>query len=65
MDQEARLAFIQSQCVCAAAELEAMKLENKANKAAGHPPKYSPDDFRNLPSMFFLHHNQVIEYLRG
>lgn len=58
MFPEQRVAFIQSQIICAMAEMEAMKIEN-----LGEVKRWSADDFRAVPDRFGLGHNAVIGYL--
>lgn len=60
MNPEQQVAFIQSQIVCALAEMEAMRIEN-----FGEVKKWSADDFRNIPYRFGIGHNDVIGFFTG
>lgn len=64
MNHAARVAFIHAQCVCAMAEMEAMKAANRAREEQGHSHAYGEDAFRELESQFMIGHNAVTEYLR-
>ena len=63
MDIEARIAFINSQVLCAQAKLEGMKAANA--EAARYEPcsVYSDYDFSQIPNEYGLEHNQVLSYL--
>lgn len=63
MDTLQRVAFIQTQCCCMNAELEAMKLANEQDKEYGRPLTYQVHDFLRLPDNYGLGHNTVISYL--
>jgi hypothetical protein len=65
VDQAARVAYIQSQVVCALAEIEAMRAANAAAtlKPGGTGIVYGMDDFRDVPGRFGIDHNAVIAYL--
>jgi len=65
MNPEARVAYIHSQTICAMAEIEGMKADNLQKQIRGEYPIYGKEDFENVPARFGVHHNQVIEYLRG
>jgi hypothetical protein len=60
-----RGAFINSQVACMTARLTAMQEQNTADREAGRPVTYSPEDFEGMPDQYGLGHNAVVEYLRG
>jgi len=64
MDIMARAAFLTTQAACCQAKLMAMSEQNVADRAAGRPVSYQPDDFESAPDQFGLGHNAAIEYLR-
>lgn len=64
MDKEQRIAFINSQVVCATAAIEGMKAENSDRLSKGYSIAYDDEAFCKVPAEFGLEHNQVIEYLR-
>lgn len=65
MSPEARVAFIQAQCVCALARIEGMKAENQHRLSLGHSIAYDAEAFATVESEYMIGHNAVIEYLRG
>ena len=65
MSPEARVAFIQAQCVCALARIEGMKAENQHRLSLGHSIAYDAEAFAAVESEYMIGHNAVIEYLRG
>lgn len=65
MDQAARIAFIQSQVLCAYAQLEAMKAENAECVRAGRSLTFDTHHFSSVPDVYRLGHNDVLAYLRG
>jgi len=64
MDKEQRIAFINSQVVCANAAIEGMKAENSERLSKGYSIAYDDEAFCKVPAEYGLEHNQVIEYLR-
>lgn len=60
MNPEQQVAYIQSQILCAQAEIEAMKVDNLTGVKM-----WSSDDFRNIPYKYCLHHNDVIGFFTG
>jgi len=64
MELSARVAFIQSQCVCAMAEIEGMKAENMQRQVLGQSMAYTDADFVKVISSYYIGHNDVISYLR-
>lgn len=64
MDLAARVAYLQSQTVCALAELEAMKAANAERTRQGMPSAFFPSAFSDLSARFGIDHNAVISYLR-
>lgn len=64
MDQHARGVFLMTQAACCQAKLMAMSEQNVADRAAGRPVSYQPDDFESAPDQFGLGHNAVISYLQ-
>ncbi len=63
MDKEQRIAFINSQIVCAMAEIEGMKAENHGRVHRGEAIAYVDEDFFGIVDKFGLSHNRVIMYL--
>jgi len=57
--------FLQSQIVCATAEIEAMKAENRYRISNGELRSYSEDDFLAVPGKYGLHHNSAFITLKG
>lgn len=64
MNHASRVAFVHAQCVCAMAEMEAMKAANRAREEQGHSHAYGEEAFRAIQNEFMIGHNAVIEYLR-
>lgn len=65
MDDAARAAFLMAQAVCAIARIEAMKVDNEQDRAAGRPLTHSSTEFEAVPAYFGLEHNTAVAYLRG
>jgi hypothetical protein len=65
MDEQARVVFVQSQIVCAMAEIAGMQAENTSLMANGEGIRYGFQDFQNVPSKYGLWHNDVVSYLTG
>ena len=65
MDDQQRVAFINSQVACMNAELEGMKAENMGRKVLNESMAYTGKDFQALPDIYGLGHNEVIAYLEG
>ncbi len=63
MDHAARVAFVQSQCVCAQAKLAAMLAQNDLDRFFNRPMTYQPHDIEAVPDEFGLGHNTVVSYL--
>ena len=63
MNQEAKIAYIQAQTVCALAEIEGMKAENKIRKDRGHSLAYDSEAFFKIPEKYGIHHNAIVSYL--
>ena len=63
MDIEKRIAFIQSQIVCATAEIEGMKAENQYRRHRGETIAYDEDAFFSVPAKYGIEQNQVIDFL--
>jgi len=61
---EARIAFVNSQAVCALAEIEGMKAENEHRVQCGNSIAYGMEAFLAVPEKYGLGHNTVIAYLR-
>ena len=57
-------AFIQSQTVCALAEIEAMKAENRMRQIQDKSPAYDETSFRAVPAEFGIEHNDVVGMFR-
>ena len=64
MDHASRIAFINAQVVCALAEIEGMKAENKERERNGLALAYGEKDFQDVQLRFMISHNAVIDYLR-
>ena len=64
MNKDQRVAFINSQSVCATAKIEAMKSENMKRESLGDSMAYTEKDFMSVPTEFGLDHNTVIDFLR-
>lgn len=65
MDQIARAAFITAMAACSHAKLAGMQEQNIADRGAGRPVTYQPQDFEAVPDEFGLGHNAVISYLQN
>ncbi len=63
MDREQRIAFINSQTVCAMADIERMKAENQIRLYRGESAAYDGEAFFGIIDKFGLNHNRVIMYL--
>ncbi len=63
MDKEQLIAFINSQAVCALAEIEGMKAENQGRLHRGESIAYNDEAFFAIVDKFGLNHNRVIMYL--
>jgi len=57
--------FLQSQCICATAEIEAMKAANEYRISRGEQIAYDEEAFLGIPEKYGLHHNSAIKTLRG
>lgn len=64
MTPDQAAAFIQSQTVCALAEIEAMKSENRMRQIQDHSPAYDEAAFRAVPDEFGIGHNAVVGMIR-
>ena len=64
MNDEARVAFINSQVVCASITAMGMMAENEVCRMKGVLPEYYKEDFDKLINEYGIHHNAVIGYLR-
>jgi len=65
MTEEQKIVFIQSQILCATAEIQGMVAENSDRLARDGNVSYTAECFMDVPSRYGLEHNQVIEYLKG
>ncbi len=63
MDREQRIAFVNTQIVCANCELAAMHVANMESHKAGGAMVYHEKDFLELPNRYMIGHNAVIDYL--
>ena len=64
MNNEQNIVYVQSQILCAYAEIEKMKAQNLIDSEIDHrEPTYSPDDFEKIPYRYGIDHNQVITVL--
>lgn len=64
MTPEQAVAFINTQTICAQAELLAMMAANKEREAAGYSLAYDEDAFSSVPENFGITHNQVVEFFK-
>lgn len=65
MDEQARVAFIQSQTACAMIEAMGMKSENDKAVESHQGLYYTKADFDKLIEKYGLGHNSVLMYLQG
>ncbi len=65
MNDEQRVAFINSQIACALIEMNGMIAENAQRKIQQESPAYVGDDFERLINKYGIHHNGVIGYFRS
>lgn len=64
MDLAERVAFVQTQTVCAIAEIEGMKAANEwARQDKRYTQPYTEADFRAVPDRYQLGWNDVLTYL--
>ncbi len=63
MDHLARIAYINSQVVCAQAEIAGMVAENMQRAACGHSMAFTEEHFEPIPEKYGITHNRVIAYL--
>jgi hypothetical protein len=61
MDREQQIAYINSQIVCAMAEIEGMKANNKMREDRQEALAYGENDFIDIPAKYSLDHNSVIK----
>lgn len=61
MDREQKIAYINSQTVCAQAELSGMEAENAQREHRGESMAYDEDAFMDIPVKYGITHNQVLE----
>ena len=60
MTKEQKVAYVFAQSVCALAEIEGMKAENKERESHGYALVYSEEAFFEVPNKYGIHHNAVI-----
>lgn len=63
MNNEQRVAFINSQVTCAMIEAMGMQAENRQREIQQESPAFVADDFNRLQIKYGIDHNSVIEYL--
>jgi hypothetical protein len=59
MTKEQAAAFVQAQTVCALAEIEAMKAENRHRATQGYSDAYGEEEFLAVPARHQITRNQV------
>ncbi len=64
MDIDQKVAFIQSQTVCALAEIEGMKAENQQRVCRGEYPSYTAEEFFAVPGKYGMAHNDVVMFFK-
>ena len=64
MTPEQAAAFINTQTICAQAELMAMFAKNKEREADRYALAYDEDAFRSVPENFGITYNQVVEFFK-
>ena len=60
MTDEQKVAYVQSQSLCAFIETQAMIVANKEREAKGEALAYDEKAFRELFSAYSINHNEVI-----
>lgn len=63
MDQQAKIAYINSQILCAQIEMNAMVAENSFREKNGDSPAYGEEAFLELINKYDISQNAVIRYL--
>lgn len=58
-----KAAYVIAQAVCALAEIEAMKAENKQREIEGNSPAHNYDAFFEVTNKYCIGHNAVIGHL--
>lgn len=62
MTDEQKAAFIFSQSICALAEIEGMKAENKYRERRGEATAYNEKSFFDVIDKYGIHHNAVVQF---
>lgn len=62
MNDAAKVAFVQTQAVCALAEIEAMRADNMQRQALGESMAWGFDDFIAVRDRYLIGHNAVIDF---
>lgn len=65
MDDNQQAAFVFSQSVCAMAEIEAMKVENKVREMKNSSPAYTEAHFMAVIDKYDIGYNAVNRLFRG
>ena len=65
MDREQRLVHVFTQAVCALADIEGMKAENKQREICGDSMAYCDKDFFAVKDEYVLNTNDVVRFLHG
>ena len=65
MDPAARIAYINSQVICAQIRAMSMQAANTQLAYFERPPQYAEKDFEGLIQEYGIDHNSVIGYLTG
>ena len=64
MTPEQKAAYIQSQAVCASAEIAGMQAENMQREHLGESMAYVENDFVAIPDSYGIGHNAVVLFMR-
>lgn len=65
MTDEQKAAFVNSQAVCAAAEIAGMQAENAHRVSVGQSIAYGYEAFTAIPNQFSIGHNDVVGLFRS
>jgi len=59
MNTQQKAAYVFAQAVCALAEIEGMKAENRQREYCGNAMAYADSDFLAVIEKYGIHHNAV------
>ncbi len=65
MNEEQRIAYLNSQIACALIEMNGMVAENQWRASNGNSPCYGEEQFQKLIDKYGLGHNDVMTSLTG